>query len=367
MATTEVSQLKVVLRDELAKRHAADRRAAESTTELAAARQAQHEAEAMVQAASGRAARLRQSSEQQAHMLRRAREVASAERRREPSDRTEGSRAGTPGSRSEALLSPAQRREGGRLSASRSAPPTPEPTRDLAPELTPELAALRGGEGELQQLRDMVKELERYIAELEGALAEAARERGEATLQRDEARQQLKAERAARTTNAERAERARGGAATAGVAAAAGGAGGAEARPEATASQLAAPKAATGGALQRALEEKRGLQAALEAARQQLLEANARGGKGGGGGSSGYGGGGPARSKRLLPPQGRTPLQICSSNPPPVWRPWSKAGSPAPSPPRPATSTPSKSDLLTEASVEDVRALLVEARAALGL
>ena len=204
-----------------------------------------------------------------------------------------------------------------------------------------------------------MKELERYIAELEGALAEAARERGEATLQRDEARQQLNAERAARAANAARAERARGGATKAGSAAAAGSAGGAggagdaETRPEATASQLAAPKAATGGALQRALEEKRGLQAALEAARQQLLEANARGGGGGGGG------GGPARSKRLLPPQGRTPLQICSSNPPPVWRPWRKAGS------EPATSTPSKSDL--EASVQDVRTLLAEARQSLGL
>jgi hypothetical protein len=175
-----------------------------------------------------------------------------------------------------------------------------------------------------------VKELERYIAELEGALAETARERGEATLQRDEARQQLKAERAARAANAARAERARGGA------------GGAETRPEAT-----APKATTGGALQRALEEKRGLQAELEAARQQLLEANARGG----------GGGGPARPKRLLPPQGRTPLQICSSNPPPVWRPWRKAGS--------EPATPSKSDL--EASVQDVRTLLAEARQSLGL
>ena len=172
-ATAEVSQLKTVLRDELAKRHAADRRTTESTTELVAARQAQHEAEEKLQAASGRAARLRQSSEQQAHMLRRAREVASAERRREPSDRTEGSRTGTPGGRSEACLSPAQRREGRRLverargrregeeqadiipHASRSAPPTPDPTRDLAPELTPELAALNGGEGELQQLRDM--------------------------------------------------------------------------------------------------------------------------------------------------------------------------------------------------------------------
>lgn len=187
-----------------------------------------------------------------------------------------------------------------------------------------------------------MKELERYIAELEGALAETARERGEATLQRDEARQQLKAERAARAANAARAERARGGVATAGVAAAAGGAGGAETRPEAT-----APKATTGGALQRALEEKRGLQAELEAARQQLLEANARGG----------GGGGPARPKRLLPPQGRTPLQICSSNPPPVWRPWRKAGS--------EPATPSKSDL--EASVQDVRTLLAEARQSLGL
>jgi hypothetical protein len=163
----------MVLRDELAKRHAADKRAAESTTELAAARQAQHEAKEKLQAASGRAARLRQSSEQQAHMLRRAREVASAERRREPSDRTEGSRAGTPGGRSEASLSPGQRREASRLverarghreggeladivpHAWRSAPPTPDPTRDLAPELTPELAALSGGEGELQQLRDM--------------------------------------------------------------------------------------------------------------------------------------------------------------------------------------------------------------------
>ena len=112
-------------------------------------------------------------------MLRRAREVASAERRREPSDRGEGSRAGTPGGRSEASPSPARRREGGRLAerargrregeeladiiphASRSAPPTPDPKRDLAPDLAqspdlaPDLAAPGGAEGELQQLRDM--------------------------------------------------------------------------------------------------------------------------------------------------------------------------------------------------------------------
>ena len=207
-----------------------------------------------------------------------------------------------------------------------------------------------------------VKELERYIAELEGALAEAVRER-------DEARQQLKAERAARAANAKRAERARAAAATAGIAPTAGGAstataGGAETRPEVTASQLEAPKEAADEPLQRALEEKRALQAALEAARLQLLEANARRGGGGGGGSGsssggGGGGGGPARPKRLLPPQGRTPLQICSSNPPPVWRPWRKAGS------EPARATPSKSEL--EASVQDVRALLAEARESLGL
>ena len=202
-----------------------------------------------------------------------------------------------------------------------------------------------------------VKELERYIAELEGALAEAVRER-------DEARQQLKAERAARAANAKRAERARAAAATAGIAPTAGGAataGGAETRPEVTASQLEAPNEATDEPLQRALEEKRALQDALEAARQQLLEANARRGGGGSGSSSGGGGGGggPARPKRLLPPQGRTPLQICSSNPPPVWRPWRKAGS------EPARATPSKSKL--EASVQDVRALLAEARESLGL
>ena len=127
-----------------------------------------------------------------------------------------------------------------------------------------------------------MKELEPYIAELEGALAEAVRER-------DEARQQLKAERAARAANAKRAERARAAAATARGAATTGDAataGGAETRPEVTASQLEAPKEATDEPLQRALEEKRALQAALdlEAARQQLLEANARGGGGGGGG-----------------------------------------------------------------------------------
>ena len=88
-------------------------------------------------------------------------------------------------------------------------------------------------------------------------------------------------------------------------------------------SQLAAPQTATGGALQRALEERRGLQTALERA-QKLLEANARRG-----GGSGGGGCNPAQPERLLPPQGRTPLQICCTNPRPVWRPWRKAGSAA--------------------------------------
>ena len=105
-----------------------------------------------------------------------------------------------------------------------------------------------------------MKELERYIVELEGALAEAVRER-------DEARQQLKAERAARAANAKRAERARAAAATARGAATTGDAataGGAETWPEVTASQLEAPKEATDEPLQRALEERRALQAALD-------------------------------------------------------------------------------------------------------